>query len=168
MDIVYQTSDFSDSDLNQACDLVNSAEQLTITLTPQRLKEIFFLVLAKAGDQVVGVSCIKADASVAEIGYTAVSVDFRRRRIGTRLTEVLLENAKNLGVPILSGLVHAANHANCAKLEKLEFTLASEYRSPLSGEMMRWYAYVIDDSLDAAKIMQEFLDARMRRVLSRV
>ena len=129
MDVIYKTQDISPDELIGACNLVNQGGQLSVVLTEERLRETYFLVIVVFQEKVIGVSCIKKNNDVAEIGYTAVCPMHRRKKIGQKMTMLLIKHALKNNIKVLCGIVYKSNVANRGKLEKLGFFKVSEFLS---------------------------------------
>lgn len=168
MSITFKTKNISPEELQTACNLVNQGGQLSIVLTHSRLNETAFQVIALSENNVVGISCIKKYAQVAEIGYTAVEKDYRRQKISTRMTEILIDHAIKEKISILCGMVYASNQGNREKLEKLGFFEYSQYTSEISGKDLCWYCHpLLTTQSEAKHQMKKFLVERKRRLSTR-
>lgn len=161
MGVTYKTHDFCSDELTAACDLVNQGGQLSIVLSEQRLREVYFVVIALSQTKVVGVSCIKTNKKVAEIGYTAVCASYRRRGVGQSMTKLLIDHALKKKITSLAAIVYKANTANRAKLEKMGLFKVSEFLSRSGEKTLCWYCHPLAQSKSIAKMeMRNFIIER--------
>ena len=163
MGISYKTTNISSDEFQAACDLVNAERQLSIVLTEARLREVDFVVIATLNTEVVGVSCIKKQEPIAEIGYTAVCPNHRRMKIGMRMTQLIIDHAMHNQIDLACGIVYESNMANRKKLEKIGFFEVTKYLSKAGDKMLCWYCHpLLKSESEAQSMMISYIEKRKK------
>ena len=143
--ITYKSANHSEDDLDAAADLVNSGGQLTIRMDAHRIGRLPVVILAKSGEDVIGVAAIKGKKPIGELGYLVVTEDHRRKGIAKKMTQLRISRAKSRGYEAIYASVRAENKASAANLKASGFELLGSNKSPYSSNILEYWVMFFDE-----------------------
>jgi len=143
--------------LGAAARLIDSTLEHSLKLSRFQRAPVVVVAL-DATLKVVGVAAIrkvKVRANAAEIGYFAVDATYRRQGIATRLTQMVVSEARRLGIDLLYAWVEHANIASSDNLKKSGFRFFGNYvRRPGKSNVRSWLYLPLSSAVDSNAVME--------------
>lgn len=147
-----------------AADLIDSRDDNAYPLDRDAFFQARALVVAvNAQDELVGCAVIKAGRGVVgECGFLVVNKHYRRQGVATKLTQLRIDVARQMGIQLLYATVRAENIASRANLLKAGWQFWGNYLSIRgTGNTIGWYYLVLGSKIDVNSQMLQLIGQRV-------
>lgn len=160
---LHYITDPTAAQLDAAAQLINSTLKRPLRIGPFQRAPLFVLALSETSE-VVGVAAIrKLKGNAAEIGYIAVDATYHRQGVATRLTQIVISEAKRRGIQLLYAWVEKPNVASSGNLKKSGFRFFGDYvKRPGKSSVKSWFYLPLSEEIDCDSVMDAVTSGKTR------